>query len=100
MIRYFLTLMSWIALLPSANAMITPHRDFSPLRESGYHPFVKRLTALAQDRPYQITEQTEVLLDGRTCKYQEVPNSAEIIQMEIDSDISRGIVRIHFQSRK
>jgi len=99
MIRCVVSLMAWIALLPSANARVMPHKDFSPLRES-YYPFVKQTLALTSDRPYQITEQTEVLLDGRKCKYQEVPSSAKIIEMEIDSDISRGVLRIHFQSRK
>ena len=100
MIRCVLTLLTSIALLPSANAMVTPHKDFSPLREKDYHPFVKPVVARVQDRPYKITEQTEVLLDGRKCSYQEVPNTAKIIFMELDSEMSRGILRIHFQSRK
>jgi len=99
-IRHFLTLLTWIILLPSANAMIAPHRDASPWRVKSYHAVVEPIPVLAQDRPYQITERTEVLLDGRKCKYREVPSSAEIIEMEIDSDVGRGILRVHFQSCK
>lgn len=47
---------------------------------------------------YQITEITEIKLDGRTCKYRDVPKNAEITSMEVTAD-KKIILKIHFQSR-
>jgi hypothetical protein len=48
---------------------------------------------------YQITDQTEVILDGRSCRYAEVPAGAGIIKMEVAGD-GTTVLKIHFRSRR
>lgn len=100
MIRYILVLLICMISLPSARAMLTPRNDLAARREKYPCPFVELIPALAQDPAYRITEQTEVMLDGRKCRYEEVPTIAKIIFMEIESEESKVILRIHFQDRK
>jgi hypothetical protein len=47
---------------------------------------------------YRVTESTEVLLDGRRCRYDQIPHNAIIILMETASNESKEVVRIHFRS--
>jgi hypothetical protein len=52
-----------------------------------------------QKDEYRITDQTEVVLDGRPCKYRDVPNNAAIVKMEVAGD-KRTVVKIYFRTRK
>jgi hypothetical protein len=52
-----------------------------------------------QKDEYRITDQTEVVLDGRACKYRDVPNNATIVKMEVAGD-KRTVVKIYFRTRK
>lgn len=52
----------------------------------------------AQKDEYQITDITEIKVDGRQCRYNEVPKGAEITLLEVSSD-NKSILRIHFQTR-
>ena len=56
-------------------------------------------TASANDE-FRIMPSTEVLLDGRPCRYEKIPNSATIILLETVSNESKEIVRIHFRSSR
>jgi hypothetical protein len=47
---------------------------------------------------YQITEQTDVTLDGRACRYADVPASAGIVKMEVAAD-GTTVLKIHFRRR-
>jgi len=47
---------------------------------------------------FRITPTTEVLLDGRPCRYEQVPDNTIIILLETVSNESREIVRIHFRT--
>ena len=47
---------------------------------------------------FRITPATEVLLDGRPCRYELVPNNAIIILLETESNESKEIARIHFRT--
>lgn len=60
--------------------------------------------ALEPQRPgrqadLEVNEQTEVLLDGKRCWLQDVPASAEIVELDVAED-GRTVRRIHFRSRK
>ena len=46
-----------------------------------------------------ITEATEVRVDGKPCKYENVPKNAEIILLDLGSD-QKTIRKIHFRSKK
>jgi hypothetical protein len=48
--------------------------------------------------PFILTETTEVLLDGRPCKYRDVPPQAEITRLEVGPD-RRTVLRIFFRTR-
>ena len=48
---------------------------------------------------FQVTEQTEVLLDGKACRYQDVPQQATILRMEVAPD-RKTVLRIHFRTGK
>lgn len=100
MIRSVLVLLMSLTFLPSAMATISPRHEPAARRERVQLLFAKVIPVLAQDPPYRITEKTEVMLNGRECRYEEVPSSARIIFMEIDSEESKVILRIHFQDRK
>jgi hypothetical protein len=52
----------------------------------------------AKDDDFRITEKTEVLLDGRPCRYEQVPDGAVIVLLETVSNESKEIARIHFRS--
>ncbi len=47
---------------------------------------------------FQMTRDSEVLLNGEPCKIEEVPGSAVITKLEVSPD-RRTIVRIHFRSK-
>src|SRR4051812_42957912 len=48
---------------------------------------------------YVLTETTEVLLDRQPCRYDDVPDSAVIVRMELAPD-RRTILSIQFRSGK
>jgi hypothetical protein len=52
-----------------------------------------------QDDEYRITTHTDVFLDGRPCRYCDVPKNAVILKMEVSSD-DRAVLSIHFRSKK
>lgn len=52
----------------------------------------------AKHDEFRITEKTEVLLDGRPCRYEEIPDGATILLLETVSNESTEIARIHFRS--
>jgi hypothetical protein len=45
-----------------------------------------------------LTEATEVLLDGKACRYADVPETAEIVLLEVSADRTE-IRKIHFRSK-
>jgi hypothetical protein len=54
----------------------------------------------AKNDEYRITEKTEVLLDGRPCRYGQIPNDAIIVLLETTTNESKEITRIHFRSAR
>lgn len=54
----------------------------------------------AKNDEYRITEKTEVLLDGRPCRYEKIPNDAIITLLETTTNESKEITRIHFRSAR
>jgi hypothetical protein len=46
-----------------------------------------------------ITEATEVRVDGRACKYEDVPKGAEIVLLQVASN-KKAILKIHFRTKK
>jgi hypothetical protein len=46
-----------------------------------------------------ITAETDIRLDGRTCRYEEIPAAAVITAADVAGD-RRTLLRIHFRSPK
>jgi hypothetical protein len=48
---------------------------------------------------FVVTEQTEVLLNGKPCKYEEVAGHACIVWMEVAAD-KKTVLKVHFRVGK
>jgi hypothetical protein len=57
-------------------------------------------TAAQGARPeYLLTNETEILLDGKPCRYEAVPANARIIHMELGAD-KKTVLKILFRTGK
>jgi hypothetical protein len=48
---------------------------------------------------FVLTNQTEVLLNGKPCKYEQVPGGASIILMEVAED-NKTVLKVYFRTQK
>jgi hypothetical protein len=107
MTRLVLTLTILFCTLSSAKATLAPRLESFTSGKELPAKVAKALSAAVlpaapldgQKDEYRITDQTEVVLDGRACKYQDVPNHAAIVKMEVAGD-KRTVVKIYFRTRK
>ncbi len=107
MVRLTLALAALITVASVAPASLAPRNaDSWPAHRSP----VVRSPALFTDAPahatrqatvleFQVTEQTEILLDGRGCRYEEVPAQATILRLELATD-RKTVLRIYFRTDK
>ena len=106
MFRLTLALAVWFGLTSVAAANFSPRPERLPLDERTRPATVKALaltpavgTSRTTESDYAVTEQTQILLDGQPCRYQDVPAKAVILRMEVAPD-GKTVVRIHFRSQK
>jgi hypothetical protein len=59
----------------------------------------RQVSAPTGREEFQLTEDSEILLDGRPCKYKDVPGNVSITHMELGPD-NRTILKIHFRTRR
>src|SRR5437016_7075696 len=52
-----------------------------------------------EKQSFIITDDTEVRVDGRPCKYENLPQGAEVILVDVAKD-KKTIRKIHFRSKK
>jgi hypothetical protein len=105
MARVTLTLFCSLCFLSPALASRAPRPERldlgRPLPFSLTRDLPPDLPLTASARPqkdeFQVTEDTAVTLDGRPCKYRDVPANATIIKMEVGPD-KKTVVKIHFHS--
>jgi hypothetical protein len=104
MARVLLALAFAWGFLPLSTAAFA-HQDSPPAVPTILAPDKARPDRTKQAAPAKlpirphITDETEVLLDGRPCRYEEVPRGAVITLLVIAAD--RQTIRvIHFRSRK
>jgi hypothetical protein len=103
MTRLTLALAAWIGLVSVASASLTPRNERPPLEPR--LPRVQAPKAAAETAgnktapEYKVTEQTEILLDGKACPYQDVPQQATVLKMEVAPD-GKTVLRIHFRTGK
>ncbi len=46
-----------------------------------------------------IDDDTEILLDGKPCRFEDVPAGAEVVELAVAKD-GRTVLKIHFRSKK
>jgi len=107
MIRLTLALVTWISLISVASASLTPRKESAALgnqmaRAWSSKPLAEVLeqTATRGTRPeYVLTNETEVWLNGKPCRYEAVPADASIVRMEVAAD-KKTVLKIYFRTRK
>jgi hypothetical protein len=107
MIRLTLALAAWISLACVAPASLTPRKDSVPLGDQPQRPQAGKVLAEARQQAaarngrseFVLTAETEVLLNGKPCRYKEVPASARIIHMEVAED-NKTVLKIYFRTVK
>jgi hypothetical protein len=105
MVRWILALVVALCLLSPATATLSPRKDLGA--DSGKYTTLQRTPSIprtagksaAARGQFEVTDQTEVQLDGRTCRYQDVPPTATILRIELAAD-GRTILKILFRSRR
>lgn len=60
---------------------------------------VKRETSASASADFEITATSEVKLNGRACRFKDVPNNAVIARIEVDAD-TKAILIIHFRTEQ
>lgn len=53
----------------------------------------------AKKDSFVITDQTEIQVDGKPCRYGEVPTGAAIVLLEVAAD-GRTVMKVHFRTGK
>ena len=105
MTRLTLTLAVWMSLVPLASASVTPTKETRPLSRASLKarslllPILEQTLERHSSPEYLVTDRTEILLDGKTCKYAEIPAHATITRMEVAAD-KKTVLKIHFRTRK
>jgi hypothetical protein len=110
--RLTLVFAALLCSLPTTMAALTPHTDFVALGiDSLPTTFKARLPDLdkiasapprreaAKKQPFAITNGTEVRLDGRSCKFQDVPSTATIASLELEAD-GKTVMKLYFKSKQ
>lgn len=101
--RWSFSVLASLILAGSAVAAPAPRKDAPapgdvPTRKAPATPAKSKETP-KEPTQFEMTEETEVLLDGQPCEYADVPDNAIVVRMEVLPD-RRTIVRMHFRSRR
>jgi hypothetical protein len=102
-----LALFVWLSLVSGVAASLTPRKDpaaWSARRTRGQaaQRLSQALSQAALKTPrseYQLTEQTEILLNDQPCRYADVPAEARIVHMEVAAD-KKTVLKVHFQTHR
>lgn len=107
--RLTLTLVAWLGVVSVVSASLTPRKE-SP-RWVNYVPRAQPARIAKGSTPvpepgapggqaeFVMTERTEVFLNGKPCKYRDVPGHASILRMELAAD-KKTVLKVHFRTRK
>jgi hypothetical protein len=110
--RLTLTLAALVCCLSSATAAFSPRSDLPSLAKNPLPTTAKDASAdldrvagapaaaeKEQKQQFVITDETEVQLDGRACKFQDVPGNASVVVLDVAAD-KKTILKIHFKSKQ
>ncbi len=107
MIRLSVALVGFVLAVSSASAaLVSPQHDPSPLGKR-LAVGLKHAAAVAQaptptepqEEQMVVTDQTEIRLDGKPCRYADLPQDATIILLEIAAD-KKTVLKVHFKAGK
>jgi hypothetical protein len=107
MTRLALALAAWMILVAPVPAALGPGRSRKTYHEAALQVVDVALSArlLGQEpRPeappeFTVTNQTEVLLDGKPCRFDAVPRDAAIVEIRLAADEKTAIC-IRFRTRR
>jgi hypothetical protein len=107
MTRLTLALAVCISLVSVASASLTPRKEHPSLGAGGPGGTTPKLSTDALGdaaghgtaSEFKVTERTEILLDGKACRYRDVPEQATILRMEVAAD-GKTVLKIHFRTKK
>jgi hypothetical protein len=93
-----------IALVTSFLGLSMAHASLSSVKERSPFdklppPAPKAEAAPEQDGGLAISDDTEVKLDGKLCKYEDIPESAEVILVELAKD-KKSVLKLHFRTKQ
>jgi hypothetical protein len=99
MIRLTMVLVASFLSLSVAHASLAPPKERS-IFDRPVPPAPKAEPAAEQEAGgLVISDDTEVKLDGKVCKYEEIPESAEVILLEVGKD-KKSVLKLHFRTKK
>src|SRR5256885_1757247 len=94
MMRMTLATAGCLVVISTASGTLTPRRErvnfprditlSQKLDRRAPAPAVK--PAAESESEYVLTDGTEVLLDGKACKYEQIPEHADIVHLELAAD--------------
>lgn len=98
MMRWLLVLLALVTILsPTTASLSRKHRPDVP---KGLPPkVIESLVRVPTRDEFRLTATTEVLLDGRPCRYEDVPDGATILLLETATNESKEILTIHFRTK-
>ena len=107
MARLTLVLALWMGLVSTISASLTPRKEASSIGtavQMGKTPQIAtragaETVELSNTSEFVLTEQTEILLDGKLSKYEQLPAAARIVKMELEAD-KVTVRKIHFRTRR
>ena len=107
MIRLTLALATWMSLASAVSGSLTPRKEFAAVSREVWQVGTSKRSApaMAQEAgqgaksEFVVTERTEILLNGKPCRYEEVPQDAWVVRMEVAAD-KKTVLKIHFRVRK
>jgi hypothetical protein len=106
MVRLLAVLLVGACLAGSARASFSPRDSLRGLEERGRLAVLRKLapfppqSLVTANRPEQflVTEDTQVQVDGKPCRYQDVPEGAAIVRLALAAD-GRTVLRIEFRTQ-
>ena len=110
-----LMLAGWIGFISAASASLTPRteslltpRKVLPVLAKGMpqaqaaKPSTRVPEQARGETPqaeFVLTSETEILLNGKPCSYEEIPDHASIVRMDVAAD-KKTVLKIHFRTQK
>jgi hypothetical protein len=105
MTRTLLGILALLAFISPVEATLSPRNHPAHLTSRPLPVPVQAVLASSRAAPESaadgellVTEETEIYLDGRRCRYAEVPDTAVIKQVELDADAKKALI-IRFRSK-